>query len=304
MLLAEALKRYFENLQFNRNLSSHTLRAYRNDLDHWVEELTSQLGVLTVDDLGDKLSSGAFRGYLSGLLETHERSSVSRRLSAIRSFLRFLKGQKWIEKNVSALIPHPKTQSHLPVFLGVSEISELLNAPDLTTFLGKRDRALMELMYGAGLRVGETVGLNCSDIDCSRGWVRVLGKGARERMSPFGTSASEAIQEYLAARGSPTSDEPLFVNFQRTRLSTRSVGRILSKQLIRMASAKNISPHGLRHSFATHLLSGGADLRTIQELLGHAQLSTTQRYTHVDLGALLDDYRRLHPLGILSGRKT
>ena len=294
--LRDALGVYLEDLQINRNLSLHTLRAYRNDLEHWLSDLTAQLGWVTVDDLTKKFNPTIFRSYLSSLHETHEKSSICRRLSAIRSFCRFMKIQGWIGKNISLLIPHPKTQVHLPTFLGVDEMEALLVAPDSSTLLGKRDRALMELMYGAGIRVAETVGLNCSDLDWPRGWVRVFGKGSRERTCPFGSSAALALKEYLSARGHLGPDDPLFVNFQKSRLSARSVGRILAKQLVRIASTKAISPHGLRHSFATHLLSGGADLRTIQELLGHARLSTTQRYTHVDLGILLEDYSRLHPL--------
>ncbi len=295
--LLDALAYFLEDSQLNRNLSLHTLRAYRSDLEHWLGHLSAKNEIILVDHLVTQLTAVSFRAYLADLHETHEKSSICRRLSSIRSFFRFMKSQGWIEKNVSVLISHPKSQIHLPTFLGVEEMETLLAAPDVSTFLGKRDRALIELMYGAGLRVAEAVGLNCSDVDWSRGWVRVFGKGSRERFCPFGSSAALALNEYLSARGHlGVGDRPLFVNFQKTRLSTRSVGRILAKQLVRVASGKSISPHGLRHSFATHLLSSGADLRTIQELLGHAQLSTTQRYTHVDLGALLNDYSRLHPL--------
>jgi integrase/recombinase XerC len=303
MILVGALEHFLAHLKLNRNLSPHTCRAYHSDLDHWIRDLSERLQIETLNELGQRLNASSFRAYLSAVMETHEKASVCRRLSAIRTFLRFLKHQGWIEKNVSVLVPHPKTQSSLPAFLGVTEVSELLSAPDRTTLLGKRDLALMEVMYGAGLRVSEVVALNCSDLDRSSGWVRVMGKGSRERIIPFGTSAAAALSDYLQARGTPGSGEPVFVNFKNTRLSTRSVGRILAKQLVRAASFKSISPHGLRHSFATHLLSAGADLRTIQELLGHSQLSTTQRYTHVDLGSLMDEYQRLHPLTFV-GKKA
>jgi integrase/recombinase XerC len=203
------------------------------------------------------------------------------------------------------LVPSPKAESKLPRFLKIEEMQELVEAPDLSTWLGKRDRALFELLYGSGLRVSEGVGLSLKDLDLANGWVRVLGKGSKERTVPFGSAAREAIENYLAARpalsqgpleSQGSDNPPLFVNYQGTRLTSRSVARILAKHLVRIASAKNLSPHGLRHSFATHLLAAGADLRTIQELLGHARLSTTQRYTHVDLGALLDEYRGTHPL--------
>jgi integrase/recombinase XerC len=172
----------------------------------------------------------------------------------------------------------------------------LIEAPDLGTVLGRRDRAIFEIIYGSGLRVSECVGLNAGDVDLQSGWVKVLGKGNKERTVPFGGPAGKAIEESLADRPSTEASSPLFVNFRGTRLTARSVARILVKHLVRMAATRSISPHGLRHSFATHLLAAGADLRTIQELLGHARLSTTQRYTHVDLGALLDEYRDAHPL--------
>ena len=282
-----------------RHLSDHTVRAYRNDLCDCLASFSEQFSISTTLELSDHLNSCDFRIYLSGLYERLDKASICRRVSAIRSFFRFLKGQGWIQKNASVLIHLPKKAKNLPAFLGIEDVFELLAAPDLTTRLGKRDHALLELMYGAGLRVSEIVGLNCGDLDDSQGWVRVFGKGSKERMCPFGTPAREAIQSYLANRLGllpPLPEEPLFVNFKGSRLSSRSVGRILAKQLLRAASAKTISPHGLRHSFATHLLCAGADLRTIQELLGHAQLSTTQRYTHVDLGTLLDEYRCVHPL--------
>ncbi len=296
MYVTDALEFYLEHLSWNRNLSQHTLRAYRSDLNHWLSQLALQQGVDTIEALEERVNVQVVRAYLSGLHETHERVSISRRISAIRSFFRFLRSRGWLDRQFVFLMAQPKTQRQLPNFLGVFEMSALLEAPDVSTFLGKRDRALIELMYGAGLRVAETVSLNCGDLNGSTGWVRILGKGSRERMCPVGSAAVSAIKVYLEARGNPGVADPLFVNFQKTRLSTRSVGRILAKQLIRSASVKLISPHGLRHSFATHLLSSGADLRTIQELLGHARLSTTQRYTHVDLGMLLADYSRLHPL--------
>jgi integrase/recombinase XerC len=199
---------------------------------------------------------------------------------------------------VGALVPTPKAKRGLPRFLKIDEARELVEAPDLTTHLGRRDRALFELLYGCGLRVSEAVGLNIGDVDLTGEWVKVLGKGSKERMIPFGSQAREAVESYLREREgkAPGRKDPLFVNFKGTRLSTRSVARILTKHLIRIASSKSLSPHGLRHSFATHLLSKGADLRSIQEMLGHVQLSTTQRYTHVDLGTLMNEYQGAHPL--------
>jgi integrase/recombinase XerC len=184
----------------------------------------------------------------------------------------------------------------LPKFLKIEEADELVGAPDSTTRLGRRDRALFETLYGCGLRVSEAVGLNVGDVDLGAGWVKVMGKGSKERQVPLGPQARQAIEDCLADRVRIEGTDPLFVNFRGSRLTARSVARILTKHLIRIASSKSLSPHGLRHSFATHLLAKGADLRTIQEMLGHARLSTTQRYTHVDLGALVEEYQATHPL--------
>jgi len=299
MLVSEALHSYFEFLVSQRAASPHTLRAYGSDLEHWAGNLKNVHRIESIEQLAT-LEPAHLRSYLAKLYDSHERSSLSRRLSAIRSFLKFLRKRDWIERDIGSLVPAPKVQRPLPRFLRIEEISELIEAPDLSKQMGRRDRALFELMYSCGLRVSETVGLNLSDIDIANEWVRVMGKGSKERTAPFGPPAREAIEAYLGGRGiaqvSMKAEIPLFINYKGTRLSARSVARILNRHLLRIASAKTLSPHGLRHSFATHLLAGGADLRTIQELLGHSRLSTTQRYTHVDMGALMDEYRNAHPL--------
>jgi integrase/recombinase XerC len=305
MRISEALERFLVHLQTARGFSPHSLRAYQIDLTHWTQHLETAQGIASTEDLSQRLEASDLRSYLASLYESHERSSLCRRLSAIRTFLKYLRVQDLVRRDVGLLVPSPKAESKLPRFLKIEEMQELVEAPDLSTWLGKRDRALFELLYGSGLRVSEGVGLSLKDLDLANGWVRVLGKGSKERTVPFGSAAREAIENYLAARpalsqgpleSQGSDNSPLFVNYQGTRLTSRSVARILAKHLVRIASAKNLSPHGLRHSFATHLLAAGADLRTIQELLGHARLSTTQRYTHVDLGALLDEYRGTHPL--------
>jgi integrase/recombinase XerC len=300
MRISESLERFLAHLQAARGFSPHSLRAYEIDLTHWTGHLETVQGIASTEDLSQRLEATDLRSYLASLYESHERSSLCRRLSAIRTFLKYLRIQGLVRRDVGLLVPSPKADSKLPRFLKIEEMQELVEAPDLSTWLGKRDRALFELLYGSGLRVSEGVGLSLGDLDLANGWVRVLGKGSKERNVPFGSAAREAIENYLAARPQDAAqhlgDAPLFVNYQGTRLTARSVARILAKHLVRIASAKNLSPHGLRHSFATHLLAAGADLRTIQELLGHARLSTTQRYTHVDLGALLDEYRGAHPL--------
>jgi integrase/recombinase XerC len=303
----DAVQLFLKHLKDRRLYSSHTLRAYEVDLVHWALDLTSVRKITSVEQLGLELKPIHLRSYLAGLYETHERSSLCRRLSAIRSFLKFLRRENWIGRDIGVLVPTPKKNKTLPRFLKPEEMQDLVESPDLSTVLGKRDRALLEIMYGCGLRVSEAVGLSIGDVDCAGQWVKVLGKGNKERSVPFGAPARKALEAYLEVReaklanADASNKQALFLNFRGGRLTSRSVARILIKHLVRLASSKSLSPHGLRHSFATHLLAAGADLRTIQELLGHARLSTTQKYTHVDLGALVDDYRQAHPLNKRSG---
>lgn len=299
MTTDKALDEYLEYLKVQRGLSQHTLRAYEIDLRDWLKDLSHRM-ILDLNGLSENLKPQTLRAYLSGLYESHEKLSISRRLSSIRGFLRYLRRNGLISRDISRLVPAPKVDKNLPHFFQIDEMFELLNAPERSTFLGLRDGALFELMYGAGLRVGEAVSLNWEDLDLKEGWVRVFGKGRKVRTVPMGEQARETIKEYFersSALGWVSQiKDPVFVNYRGTRLSSRSVARALSKYLVKMASSKTLSPHGLRHSFATHLLAAGADLRTIQELLGHARLATTQRYTHVDLGALVDEVLSHHPL--------
>lgn len=288
--LGAEMERFLSFLAVQKTASANTLRAYRLDLADWLQTL-DKAGIHTVGELSDRLEPTQIRAYLSTLFETHARSSINRRLSAIRSFLRQLKRQGRVDRDIGKLVPSPKAKSSLPRFLKVEEIRALIESPDCSQMLGVRDRALFELIYGCGLRVSEAVGLEWPAVDLHLNWVRVLGKGGHERNIPFGTPALTALQ----ALG-PQSDGPVFKNYQGTRLSTRSVTRVLDQHLERIGMAHSLSPHGLRHSFATHLLAAGADLRAIQEMLGHARLSTTQKYTHVDLGTLVEDYQTKHPL--------
>lgn len=297
-----AVELYLEHLRNRRHLSPNTLKAYGEDLADW-------LGTFA-DDLWPTLLEQAtplqLRSYLAGLNSRLARSSSCRRLSAIRGFLKHCRKEGWIEREVTSLVPSPRHVRQLPRFLSVEEMSELLEAPDPASRLGARDRALLECMYGGGLRVGEAVGLDWQAVDLDAGWVEVMGKGSKARKVPLGGPAVAALLHYRdswePASGTKGPSGPVFRNYRGSRLTARSVARILARNLVRMAASKSLSPHGLRHSFATHLLAAGADLRTIQELLGHARLSTTQRYTHVDLGTLLDEYRGAHPLSSKNGR--
>lgn len=296
LLLEAALDAFQAYLRVGRKMSPHTLRAYEVDLSHWNTYLKEKFEVKNLNDLSKIVKAATLRSYLEDLYNTHEKSSICRRLSAIRSFFKFLKNQNFLDRNLALLVPSPKKNHHLPRFLRIEEAFELIEAPDLSKHLGRRDRAIFEVLYGCGLRVGELVGLSFQDLDLKGGWIRVMGKGARERMLPLGKPAQEALKSYLDDLDLADAQSPLFINFRGGRLTARSIARILMKHLVRIESAKTLSPHGLRHSFATHLLAAGADLRTIQEMLGHIRLSTTQRYTHVDLGALIDEYRKSHPL--------
>jgi integrase/recombinase XerC len=296
--ISNAIDLYLEMLRDRRKLSPHTLAAYRKDLERW-NAFLSEAGFSTLADLDARFEPVRLRGYLASLNDSLERSSVCRHLSAIRGFLKYSRQRGWLERDIGTLVPTPKTRRSLPKFFNVEEMLELIQAPDQANPLGRRDRALFEVMYGAGLRVSEAVGLDTADLDLENGWVRVMGKGSKERQVPLGAPALAAVREYLDHPHPAGVDgiRALFTNFRGGRLTSRSVARILARHLVRLESAKSLSPHGLRHSFATHLLAAGADLRTIQELLGHSRLSTTQRYTHVDLGTLLDEYREAHPLG-------
>ncbi|MDR3608868.1 MAG: tyrosine recombinase [Oligoflexia bacterium] len=300
MPLRAAIEEFLSFLATQRRLSAHTLRAYRIDLEHWLDDLESVRKIADTAALAERLEPVHLRSYLASLYDTHERASICRRLSAIRSMLRYFRMRGWIDRDVGQWVSSPKKEKNLPNFLKIEEMEELIEAPDLTTSLGLRDRAIFELLYGSGLRVSEGVGLSMGDVDLERGWATVFGKGSKERRVPLGPPAVEALRAYWERRRAQGEGlhgkSPVFVNYRGGRLTSRSVARTVARHLVRIASAKNLSPHGLRHSFATHLLAAGADLRVIQELLGHARLSTTQRYTHVDLGALLDEYRGAHPL--------
>jgi len=258
------------------------------------------------------LDLGAIRAFMADLYrQGHARTSVARKLSALRAFGRYLRREGWIENDPAALAVGPKREQKIPAHLSIDEMSRLLEMPDVSTALGRRDRAILELFYASGLRLSELVGLDLEEVNLRARMVRVMGKGAKERLVPFNNTTEDSIRAWLADRASlrsasqrakpgvdrpkPRTQEPLFVNFRGARLTGRSVQRLVARYVAACSTRFGISPHALRHSFATHLLQRGADLRAIQELLGHVQLSTTQRYTHVNAAQLLDVYRKAHP---------
>lgn len=321
------LLEFLTYLRLNRNVSPHTLRAYESDLRQFMAfsggergKPASALGLADVD-------VDAVRGYLAMLYRRgRSRASAARKLAALRAFGRYLRREDLTTAEPAALVATPKQGQKIPAHLSEAEMSRLMEMPDTGTGLGRRDRAMLELFYASGLRLSELVGLDLDDVNLSARLVRVLGKGNKERLVPFNTSAADAIRRYLRDRdalvspadhrpqsagdppGSSLSNRfvrrrvsrrqqarPLFVNYRGERLSPRSVHRLVRRYVAACSTRFGISPHALRHSFATHLLARGADLRAIQELLGHVRLSTTQRYTHVNVAQLAEVYRKAHP---------
>jgi integrase/recombinase XerC len=294
------IDRFLEYLRVARNASDHTVKAYAEDLfvarDFWAGQLGRLPGV-------DDFSTGGVRALLAHLHQSgYAPSTISRKLSSLRTFCRYLCRQGALVRNPTEGLRSPKQGRPLPNFMAAQQIEQLLNAPAANTPLGLRDRALLETCYAAGLRVSELVALDLQDVDLDQRIIRVKGKGKRERLAPLGSYAVRAILRWLAVRkpaqqadGSP--HRALFLNKHGTRLSARSVGRMIEKYLQIAGLDPKISPHTLRHTFATHLLDRGADIRSVQELLGHASITTTQIYTHVDSSRLKAVHRRFHPRG-------
>jgi tyrosine recombinase XerC len=311
--MSSQLQSFLEFLRLNRNVSAHTADAYERDVSAFLGFAADHLGGAPQPD---DIDLAVIRGFLAKLHgEGQSRASVRRKLSALRTFTRFLKREGWIEDDPAALAVSPRREHKIPAHLSVDEMSRLLDTPDTSDPLGRRDRAILELFYASGLRLSELVGLDLDDMDLNARMLRVMGKGSKERLVPFNSTAQAAIRVWLRdravlrAKASPakvqsreprsqsrrTGREPLFLNKRGGRLSGRSVERLVARYVTSCSTRFGISPHALRHSFATHLLQRGADLRAIQELLGHVQLSTTQRYTHVNAAQLLDVYRKAHP---------
>ncbi|MDH7511501.1 MAG: tyrosine recombinase XerC [Clostridiales bacterium] len=288
------LSQFLDYLRHERNASSHTISSYRRDLGQlgaYLEE--HRLALSRVDNIH-------IRGFMA---ELHERklkkSSLARKLAAVRSFFQFCVKKGWLAGNPARIVATPKQDKRVPSFLSEEEMADFLETPRSDKPLGLRDRAILELLYATGIRVSELVGINQEDVNFKERLIRVRGKGKKERLVPFGRIAGERMTDYLGARlallKGEAGEKALFVNYQGRRLTARSVERIVDKYIRLAAVRRKISPHSLRHSFASHLLSRGADLRVIQELLGHESLATTQKYTHLNLGRLMDVYRKSHP---------
>ena len=290
--MEEEITAFTRYLATERNVSPHTLDAYRVDLRQFREFVTKERGADASAAIVDHL---LIRRYLALLHKDCRKSTIGRKLAAIRAFFRYLIREGRSEKNPAELVSTPKKEKRLPFHLNIDEITALVEAPRDGDLSGLRDRAILETLYSCGIRVSELTGLDVGELDLESGLVRVLGKGSKERVVPVGRYAREAMAEYLAARNNPHPGEPLILNTRGGRLTSRSVARIVDKYILKLATIKKISPHTLRHTFATHLLESGADLRAIQELLGHASLSTTQKYTHVSIDRLMEVYDQAHP---------
>lgn len=313
--MRDHLKDFLAYLKLNRHVSPHTVRAYDSDITQylaWVAgDQQRKMSELTPADLD--LTS--VRAHLADLNKAGKaRSSVARKLSALRTFVKYLRREEVIEHDPTAMAVAPRRDQTIPTHLSEPEMARLIETPSTADPLGRRDRAILELFYASGLRLSELVGINLEDLNLPGRMVRVMGKGGKERLLPFNQSALTALRAWMADRAvilagrsrrtvavrravvrRPKVEDPLFLNARGTRLTGRSVDRMLRRYVALCSTRLGISPHALRHSFATHLLQRGADLRAIQELLGHSRLSTTQRYTHVNAAQLIEVYRKSHP---------
>ncbi len=300
--MEEHLEQFLQHMRYERNVSPHTLRNYASDLEQFRDYLLKieKRPDIPVTDI-DRLT---IREWMASLHEDHKKTSIARKLASLRTFFQFLMREGVVETNPAKMVATPKIERKLPNHLSVEDAVRFIETPDVNTDLGRRDRAIIEFLYATGVRVSELVNLNLRDIDFREKTVRVTGKRKKQRMLFFGEPALHALMHYLETTRrvflnncppAQRDEQAVFLNYQGTRITTRSVGRMIDKYIKQCADIHDISPHSLRHTFATHLLDGGADLRDIQELLGHARLSTTQIYTQVSMEKLIDVYDRAHP---------
>jgi len=299
------IQRFMHYLALEKNASPHTCRCYRKDLEGFEDFLKSS-GMYLNPKGGveiEKVDRMAIRKYMSFLHRKNKKSSIARKISTLRSFFKYLIREQIIPSNPAKSVSSPKVEKTLPTTLTVDEAFRLMESPqgipekssEVSKQNGVRDRAILELLYSSGLRVSELVGLSLNQLDSDLGIVRVMGKGRKERIVPVGGKAIDALKSYLEGRGGSAGENPVFINSSGGRLTARTVGRLVKKYTRHSGIFRKVSPHSLRHTFATHLLDAGADIREIQEMLGHSSLSTTQRYTHVSMGKLMEVYDKAHP---------
>lgn len=300
--MEDLIEQYGAHLGGERNCSPHTLRNYLSDLRHFCRYLVAE-GLCQDGNkkiVVEEVDRQVVRAYLGSLVKNCRKSTIARKLAALKGFFRYLVDEKYLARSPLSVFSTPKQEKPLPVFLSVDDVFRLLGGVQGVGVLGLRDRAILEVLYSTGIRVSELVGLDWDDVDFHLGILRVLGKGSKERIVPIGEVALRALQDYRVEQGKPEglaakASGAVFLNHRESRITTRSVARIVEKHLKVVGIPVRMGPHGLRHTFATHLLNSGADLRAIQELLGHASLSTTQRYTHVNLDQLTAVYDKAHP---------
>jgi integrase/recombinase XerC len=292
--MRKELEEFLTYLRHEKNASPHTIESYRRDLFQLASYLVEKrLELRQMDNL-------VIRGFLVKLRERNlKKSTIGRKLAAVRSFLQYCLKRQWIDDNPAKVVATPKQEKPVPSFLSEEEMTDFLEMPRSDRPLDLRDKAILELLYATGIRVSELVGIDLEDIHFEERMIRVRGKGKKERLVPFGRKAEESLASYMRARTQLPkvggSENAIFLNYRGERLTTRSVERIVDRAIELAALRRKISPHSLRHSFASHLLGRGADLRVIQELLGHESLATTQKYTHLDLARLREVYRKSHP---------
>lgn len=324
MTVSKTVKAFFEYLEKERNYSSHTLRSYRTDIRQFCRFLVlwdPGTGAIDPEELRDPRSAveippgrlpdrlarrllevkpADVRSYLAALCRLdYSKSTTARKLASLRSLYNFFVRRGALELSPVSSVRTPRLEKRLPKYLDTEQVNLLLEAPDTGTWLGARDKAIMETIYSSGLRVSEAVGMNIEDVDSARGTARIRGKGKKERMVPLGSYAVKAIRQYMSLNAECMGRRkhgPLFINRSGTRITDRSVRRKMDHYLKKAGITSDISPHALRHSFATHMLNAGADLRSVQEMLGHENLSTTQIYTHLTTSRLQKVYADAHPM--------
>jgi integrase/recombinase XerC len=303
--MVKLIDKFIKTLKYGKGYSEHTVRNYKIDLTQFYAFLKSQKDENEEIQL-DQIRNQTIRDFLAELHSKGlSKASIARKLATIRSFFSYLSRYGQVALNPAKMIATPKQEKKIPHFLSEDAMTKLMETPDVRSklgkkSLGKRDLAILELLYATGMRLSELVQLNLDDIDYKNKMVRVKGKGKKERLIPFGQKAQDALHNYLAEKGNITSarnphEQALFLNCRGGRMTGRSIARMLDKYIVLCSIKHNISPHTLRHSCATHLLNAGADLRFIQELLGHSSLSTTQKYTHLSMGKLKEIYHKTHP---------
>jgi integrase/recombinase XerC len=298
MHINEALEQFTNYIQRERGYSVHTVEAYRRDLRQFADFYSEYANIVTLDVA--LINKTGIRHYLGMLSENGlEMSSITRKLAALKAFFKYLARLEVITSNPASLVKSPKTKKRLPIVLSEEQMIRLLDETGADSFVAVRNRAILELFYSAGIRLGEMLTLNIGDVNFNRLTIRVFGKGAKERIIPFGKKAEKVLREYLNRRrdkfGKIALDSPLFISSQGSRIARPTIQKMVAKLLHTVSEQKHLSPHVLRHSFASHLLDRGADLNAIRDLLGHSSLSTTQLYTHIEIEKMKDVYKQAHP---------